>query len=452
VQVDRITRGASKDSVIQTLGHELDKNGAGWVESTLAELEREVLAFGDREDVPSPAHMIHCPVDREPRPSATCHSILQELRCYSPTHPQRPHEKKSQEVAVEAIASKKSEDRHTCQQHKGQREKRQHQDDNTEISNTLLQPAANIHNPDTNIEVDKDTQPAKRQKLLSITTGMALTPPPEQSPEPYLGERYHSNTPPSTTQHKIGNTRSQNDHGQLSVLVDNKEQRATSQSPLAAMATAEYQEWPFEGFLKRTRIGDKSIYNLEFQLPCSSEQLNLPINPEALAMSPITETSSQAAISHRIPSHSKIYPAAVRPQTKGNAWTPEEDQTVIRMKKDCASWEEIHNALPHRSKGTIQVRYSTKLKPQALLSVTSEDKASAKNTVPEDVIVTSKDREMPLVSVEVTGLIEARRQEDEAFDEGDLTIDPVLRSIGKSEKKTPRMREVEGLENGSSPS
>jgi hypothetical protein len=86
-----------------------------------------------------------------------------------------------------------------------------------------------------------------------------------------------------------------------------------------------------------------------------------------------------------------------------------------------------------------------KLKHQALLSVTSEDEASENNTVPEDVIITSKDREIPLVSVEVTGLTEAQRKEYEAFDEGDLTIDPVLRNIGRHKQETARMSEEEDI-------
>ncbi|CVK92452.1 uncharacterized protein FMAN_07348 [Fusarium mangiferae] len=43
-------------------------------------------------------------------------------------------------------------------------------------------------------------------------------------------------------------------------------------------------------------------------------------------------------------------------------WTLEEDETVCRMKKDKYSWTEIQRALPHRSQGSIQVRYSTQLK------------------------------------------------------------------------------------------
>jgi hypothetical protein len=34
---------------------------------------------------------------------------------------------------------------------------------------------------------------------------------------------------------------------------------------------------PFQGFLKRTRIGNDTTYNLEFKLPCISERLELSI-------------------------------------------------------------------------------------------------------------------------------------------------------------------------------
>jgi hypothetical protein len=49
-------------------------------------------------------------------------------------------------------------------------------------------------------------------------------------------------------------------------------------------------------------------------------------------------------------------------QKKCAPWAPEEDATVLKMKKDGYSWEEIHAALPNRTKGTIQVHYCTKLK------------------------------------------------------------------------------------------
>jgi hypothetical protein len=60
------------------------------------------------------------------------------------------------------------------------------------------------------------------------------------------------------------------------------------------------------------------------------------------------------------------------------------------------------------------------------LSIASEDKGSESNTVSEEVIIISKNTKMTLMSVEVAGLTEAQRQEYEAFNKEDLTINPVL--------------------------
>jgi hypothetical protein len=75
--------------------------------------------------------------------------------------------------------------------------------------------------------------------------------------------------------------RSEADHGRQPAPINNDNHTSRisrSPSPLAEPAPlAEYQEWPFQGFLKRTRIGNETTYNLEFQLPCISERLNLPV-------------------------------------------------------------------------------------------------------------------------------------------------------------------------------
>ena len=49
---------------------------------------------------------------------------------------------------------------------------------------------------------------------------------------------------------------------------------------------ADYQEWPFQGFLKRVRIGNETTYNLEFKLPCISERFDLPISDKYLVLFP----------------------------------------------------------------------------------------------------------------------------------------------------------------------
>jgi hypothetical protein len=128
-----------------------------------------------------------------------------------------------------------------------------------------------------------------------------------------------------------------------------------SQSPSAAIEAvpfAEYQQWPFQGFLKRTKVGDEVTYNLEFKLPSISERLHLPIHPDAF------DINHDAAI------HSKMHQAPLQPK-KGRVnrkWTPEEDAMLLQMKNDGCLWEEIDAALPGRSIGTIQVRYSTTFK------------------------------------------------------------------------------------------
>ncbi|PMD14931.1 hypothetical protein NA56DRAFT_582813, partial [Hyaloscypha hepaticicola] len=124
----------------------------------------------------------------------------------------------------------------------------------------------------------------------------------------------------------------------------------TSRSPSApteSAPVAEYQEWPFQGFLKRIKIGNETTYNLEFQLSHIPEHIHLPVLSEAFGM-----RSNEA--------HSKMQP--LQSKRKSVPWTPKENETIRKMKKDGCSWEEIHRALPDRTPGAIQVQYSTKLK------------------------------------------------------------------------------------------
>jgi hypothetical protein len=98
-------------------------------------------------------------------------------------------------------------------------------------------------------------------------------------------------------------------------------------------------------------------YNLEFKLPSISEHLHLPINPEALDICSSKEAPAKVPILHEAAAHSKVHQAPLRPKKKRKhiKWTAEEDATVLKMREeDGCSWEEIHDALPHRTPGTIQ--------------------------------------------------------------------------------------------------
>ena len=105
-------------------------------------------------------------------------------------------------------------------------------------------------------------------------------------------------------------------------LVDGEHHYAsqTSRSPSAAteaVPVAEYKEWPFQGFLKRIRIGDDITYNLEFKLLLISGHLHFPIYPEALDTCPRKEAPVKITIHHNAATYSKIYQAPLYPKKGG---------------------------------------------------------------------------------------------------------------------------------------
>jgi hypothetical protein len=76
------------------------------------------------------------------------------------------------------------------------------------------------------------------------------------------------------------------------------------------------QEWLFQGFLKRIRIGDDVTYNLEFKLPSISEHLHLPISPAALDICSSKEVPAKVPIHHDIAAHSKTRQAPLQPKKR----------------------------------------------------------------------------------------------------------------------------------------
>ncbi|CAD6447525.1 f778cc23-8b8b-473b-8c56-4ba5b659b5fe-CDS [Sclerotinia trifoliorum] len=89
-----------------------------------------------------------------------------------------------------------------------------------------------------------------------------------------------------------------------------------SPSPVCAEpATAMHQEWPFQGFLERIRIGNVTTCNFD------------------------TFSSPSIKI------HSEVPPAKLRAKRKCVPWELKEHETILRMKKDDSFWEEIYNSL-----------------------------------------------------------------------------------------------------------
>jgi hypothetical protein len=189
---------------------------------------------------------------------------------------------------------------------------------------------------------DEDPRPAKRRKSRSAR---AVTPPLHLRRSP---------PPPPTTRAKIDEAESQNDHRCSSIFIDEQNCASqTSRSPSAASEVVPFTEsWeqPLQCFLKCTKSGSETTYNLEFKLPSISGHLHLPIDLKALD------------INHDAATHSKIHQAPLQPKKRRVKWTPEEEATLFNIWNDGCSWEEIAAALPGRSEGTIRVRYSTKFK------------------------------------------------------------------------------------------
>ena len=168
---------------------------------------------------------------------------------------------------------------------------------------------------------DEDPRPAQRRKPRSAR---AVT-------SPFYLRR--SPSPPPTTRAEIDEAQSQDGHGCSSTFTAEQHCASrTSRSPSAA-PVAEYQEWPFQGFLKRIRIGDDVMYNLEFKLPSISEHLQLPIHPKALDICPSKEGRAKVPITHDATAHSKMHQAPPQPEKRRVKWTPEEEATRSRWER-----------------------------------------------------------------------------------------------------------------------
>ncbi|EXL40445.1 hypothetical protein FOCG_17067 [Fusarium oxysporum f. sp. radicis-lycopersici 26381] len=112
------------------------------------------------------------------------------------------------------------------------------------------------------------------------------------------------------------------------------------------MFLARFEEWPLRDvFLKRITEGGKTTFQFQFEWDPDSYQ------PHA-----------GRSVPH--PKKCRRLPKNLRSAAKssGRRWTSKEDATVRTMRQDGKSWADIKRTLPDRSEGTIQVRYSTKIK------------------------------------------------------------------------------------------
>ncbi|PVH69524.1 hypothetical protein DL98DRAFT_438906 [Cadophora sp. DSE1049] len=50
---------------------------------------------------------------------------------------------------------------------------------------------------------------------------------------------------------------------------------------------------------------------------------------------------------------------------RNSRFSSQDDELLLQLKGEGLSWDEISDRFPERSKGTLQVHYSTKLKPRS---------------------------------------------------------------------------------------
>jgi hypothetical protein len=293
---------------------------------SVSELEKDMLkAFKEQEDLSS-ASTPKPPHSRRHSPVPACLQVEQEpdqstpevLRDASPlgTPPQETalipvfSEDEPQEKAIEVVREREDETSKPEQTQTVQ--KQSHEGEAVNTGSQTQPPYAELPEED---EDDEEPRPAKRRKRNSNLTHQ---------------------TPAHIEQHVSQTSRSPSATRELAPI-------------------AEYQEWPFQGFLKRTRIGNETTYNLEFKLLYLSKLLSLPIEAHNEGGVPTTPTARPMAPS------SKVSTPTSRPRTRAK-WMPEDDTKLVDMKKSGCSWKEINAAFPDRTPGTIQVRCSTKLK------------------------------------------------------------------------------------------
>jgi len=126
----------------------------------------------------------------------------------------------------------------------------------------------------------------------------------------------------------------------------------------SSVSMQESEEIPIRGYLTLKTIGSKVVYSLTF----SQELLQEPSGTSQRQGIPRSVSSSRhRRDSGRLPVQERDMNRPVR----NSRFSSEDDKLLRQLKGEELSWDEITAHFPGRSKGTLQVHYSTKLKPRS---------------------------------------------------------------------------------------
>ncbi|CZT07721.1 uncharacterized protein RCO7_11211 [Rhynchosporium graminicola] len=120
----------------------------------------------------------------------------------------------------------------------------------------------------------------------------------------------------------------------------------------------ESEEIPIRGYLTLKTVQSKIVYSLTFsqeilQGPCGTSQRK--------CISRSVSSSRDRRDSGRLP----VQEQAVSRPARYSRFSFDDDELLRQLKAEGLSWDEISDHFPERSKGTLQVHYSTKLKPRS---------------------------------------------------------------------------------------
>jgi hypothetical protein len=120
----------------------------------------------------------------------------------------------------------------------------------------------------------------------------------------------------------------------------------------------ESEEIPIHGYLTLKTIDSKVVYCLTF----SQELLAEPGGTSQRQGIPRSVSSS---IDRRDSERLSVQERTMCRPVRNSRFSSQEDKLLLQLKEEGLSWDEISDRFPERSKGTLQVHYSTKLKPRS---------------------------------------------------------------------------------------
>jgi hypothetical protein len=360
---DRNTQHTLEEPAPHSLPKLLDKDSGGGSYENVFDLERDMLlAFEEQEKsssatAPSSPQLpflyteqSHPQIDQEHEQGETSHSRLEELGfCSLPCNqdqdkgePQeQQQQQQQQEVAAEVMREEGDDDIGEWEQ---RREKRQHQD-KAEKSSSIHHSKSSGDSHDISSEDNEDPQLAKQQKLCSAPAYKSLTPQPQNL------------TLPSAMQLEVtSRCDNQPESWKSSFLSPLGDEELTSS------AGAVYQEWPIHRFFKLITIGNEVYYGMEFSLE-DVQQLCTAAFPLYMSLAGSNASFSAWPSQHAQPFSACAPAENALSRSKRPRFTEDKDAKLVDLKERKGwSWEDIQRSFPGRSTGSLQVRYSTKLK------------------------------------------------------------------------------------------